>query len=639
MNFEINRCDGQGRTGIWKEWNLVTPTFVNLCPSVFPTSQPDFLGFTRIPTLNTSESYHSDNTNLQNAIDYPKFPDCYVYPSLQVQGKSLHDIRQITDLFPENTVQKSTSYQSFHLIPWDLPTIYLDRFSEYVTVLNSLEEQNPSNNLQLFLNVPLRKEILENDLPKLTAKSIVGISLGDLSAVVSDPKLFIKYVHRIRSWISPRRLLYAPGIPITYIPILVYLGVDIFDFLQLELISAAKSYQSSVTFEHNLSFIKFIDTLDQTKKALMEGTLRDLVRVFANSYPPLKAILRRIDQDIPLEGTPLYRNQRLLCTDETDFTRPEVSSFRERIRSRYFPSPMTEGIIFLPCSAKKPYSLSKSHAKFKGIIKRALKRRRHLIQQIILTSPLGVVPRELEYTYPAGHYDIPVTDYWTIEEKNHITEDIRNLLSKLDPSLPLVGFVRGTDREILAEACEQEDRTIQLADPDVGTLTSPKSLQQFSSLLRAAFGGITVKETSSSRLLFLRTITDFQFGKGTGELLLPDHARISGHVDHGLRVTIEGKHLVTFRPETGLLTLSLAAGQRIINHTENIVVFDGEEIQGSTIFALGITHANNAIRPNDEVLVLNKEGELIAIGTSYLSGHLLVEMNRGKGIKIRQKVN
>ncbi|MFW9777311.1 MAG: DUF5591 domain-containing protein [Candidatus Heimdallarchaeota archaeon] len=639
MSFEINKCDGQGRAGIWKEGNLGTPTFVNLCSSAFPTSQSDFLGFTQIPKHNTSELYHSGNTKARDGGDDTKFPNCYVYPSLQVQGKSIRDLRQITDFFPENTIHKSSSHRSFHLIPWDLPTIYLDGFGEYVTTLNNLEEQNPSSNLQFFLNVPFRKEILNNNLPKLMAKSIVGISLGDLSAVVSNPKSLIEYINRIRSWMSPRRLLYAPGIPITYIPILVYLGVDIFDFLQLELISGATPYRPGVLFEQNPSLIKFIDILEQTQNALMEGTLRDMVRVFANAYPPLKAILRRIDQDIPVEGTPLYRTQRLLCTDETDFTRPEVSSFRERVRSRYFPSPKTEGIIFLPCSAKKPYSTSKSHARFKGTIKRAIKRRRHLIQEIILTSPLGVVPRELEYTYPAGHYDIPVTDYWTIEEKSHITEDIRNLLAKLDPSLPLVGFVRGTDREILAEACDQEGRTIHLADPDIGHLTSPESLRHFSTLLRAAFGGITINETSSSRLLFLRTIADFQFGKGTGNLLLPDQARISGHLDHGLRVTMDGKHLVTFRPETGLLTLSLAAGQRIMNYTENIVVFDGEKIQGSTIFALGIIHANTAIRPNDEVLVVNKEGQLIAVGTSYLSGCLLVEMNRGKGIKIRQKVN
>lgn len=638
MIFEINQCEGRGRTGIWEEWGLHTPTFVVLRSMLSSPSQSNILGFTQIPALTAVESQHAAKKLAPYGSGTGHFPVCHVYPALQVQRKSLHDINQVTDLFPENTAHHSLSPQSFHLIPWDLPTTHLDRFVDYLTTLNNLELDQSSDNLRLILNVPLTRETLEKDLPDLTSEAIAAVSLGDISSVLSNPNLFIKYLHRIRSWISPRRLLYAPGVPITYIPMLVYLGVDIFDFLQLRLVSTNKLYRSSVVFDQNPSFEQFIDVLERTRHALMGGTLRDLVRVFANTYPPLKAILRRIDQRIPLEGTPIYRTQRLLCTDETDFTRPEVSFFRERVRSRYTPSPSTQGVIFLPCSAKKPYSTSKSHHRFLRVIKRILKRKRHVIRQIILTSPLGVVPRELEYTYPAGHYDIPVTDHWTIEEKNHIIQDLLHLLSKLDPSLPLVGFVTGTDRELLAEACYQEDRAIHLTDPDIELLTSPEGLQHFSSLLREAFSEVIVKQMPPSRLLFLRTIADFQFGKGTGLVLLPDHVKITGHVERGLRVKLEGKHLVTFRPEIGLLTLSLAAGERLLNHTANIVVFDGETIQGSTIFTRGISHANPAIRPSEEVLLVNKEGRLLATGTSYLPGHLLVEMNKGKGIKIRQKV-
>jgi archaeosine synthase len=638
MSFEINRCEGRGRLGIWKEREFETPTFTILRSTSFQPLQSDILGFTQIPPLKTIQSNLSAKAQPANTIDLSQLPICHVYPTLQGQGKSLPDITQISDFFPGNKAYESLSHPSFHLIPWDLPTIHLDRFSEYITILNNLEEENSSKNLQLILNVPLRREIFDNDLPEITAESIVGVSLGDISSVLSNPNLFIKYIHRIRSWVSPRRLLYAPGIPITYIPILVYLGVDVFDFLQLELISANNLYQSSVVFDQNPSLEQFIDVLERTRNALKGGILRDMVRVFANAYPPLKAILRRIDRNIPLEGTPLYRTHQLLCTDETDFTRPEVSFFRERVRSRYTPPSFTQGIIFLPCSAKKPYSASKSHQRFNGVIKRTLKRRRHVIKQVIITSPLGVVPRELEYTYPAGHYDIPVTDYWMIEEKKHVIQDLISLLSKLDSSLPLVGFVTGTDREVLVEACDQVDRAIHLVDPNLEKLTSPEGLHQFSALLRETFSEVTVKQAPSSRLTFLRTIADFQFGKGAGLLLLPDHVRISGHQGLGLRVRLEGKHLVTFRPETGLLTLSLAAGERMSNHTNNVVVFDGERIQGSTIFALGISHANPAIRPNEEVLIVNKDGRLIAIGTSYLPGPLLVEMNRGKGIKIRQKV-
>ena len=34
----------------------------------------------------------------------------------------------------------------------------------------------------------------------------------------------------------------------------------------------------------------------------------------------------------------------------------------------------------------------------------------------MVTSPLGLVPRDLEETWPASHYDIPVSGEWSLDE-------------------------------------------------------------------------------------------------------------------------------------------------------------------------------------------------------------------------------
>ena len=34
---------------------------------------------------------------------------------------------------------------------------------------------------------------------------------------------------------------------------------------------------------------------------------------------------------------------------------------------------------------------------------------------------LGLVPRDLEEVWPAGHYDIPVTGDWTLDERKRVT--------------------------------------------------------------------------------------------------------------------------------------------------------------------------------------------------------------------------
>jgi hypothetical protein len=38
-------------------------------------------------------------------------------------------------------------------------------------------------------------------------------------------------------------------------------------------------------------------------------------------------------------------------------------------------------------------------------------------QELIITSPLGVVPGSLSCSYPSAQYDIPVTGHWDLEEQ------------------------------------------------------------------------------------------------------------------------------------------------------------------------------------------------------------------------------
>ena len=49
---------------------------------------------------------------------------------------------------------------------------------------------------------------------------------------------------------------------------------------------------------------------------------------------------------------------------------------------------------------------------------------------MIVTSPLGLVPRDLEEVWPAGYYDIPVTGDWTQDEINRVTKMLDSLISK-----------------------------------------------------------------------------------------------------------------------------------------------------------------------------------------------------------------
>lgn len=639
MEFEILKSEGLGRIGyVCGKQKFTTPELI---------TTKFFNGMDKESFLhdNTYRStYNPDSNNSAFVLtkenkDLQSLPSLIIYPSLQMQCKSLNDISNSIDLFPSLANLNPDYDNLYHLIPWDLPLVHLNEYDKYLSLINGLEQSELVNKLNLVLNIPCTHEIFELKLSDIEVPAIKGVCLGDISSLLNHPTLLLQYLNFIRLWASPNVLLYAPGIPSSYIPLLVYLGIDLFDLNYLKMVSINSSHQSSIILEYDATKDTYVKVLQQTKLALKNGNLRDLARIYANSYPPMKALLRIADSKANLiNSTPIYGSRFLYCTDKTDFTRPEVSRFRKRVRDRYIPPQSHLGILFLPCSAKKPYSKSKSHKLFMHSIRRGLKKKRHFIGEVILTSPLSVVPRDLEYTYPAAHYDIPVTGEWSEIEKNHLREDLSDLLQKLDPSIPLVGHLNGIERVILKEVCETNERRLYLNPDEISPLTSRNTLKTLSGTLRDVFEDISPSSKIPSQLTFLRIIADYQFGKGAGLALLPDDVRITGYKELGLRVKYNNTHLLTFRPEIGLLTISLCAGRRLLGHTKNVVVFHGKQISGSTIFAKGIIDAHSEIHPNEEVLIVDSEGQLMATGTSYLSGEALVKMNRGKGIKIRKKV-
>ncbi len=643
MTFEIQRMEGLGRLGTMSIANsFQTPSFLNIClrdsshisteleKNILPQQSNE------VQHLLNQANLLDCNKDFSSGYSEMPFPTCFLYPPLQMQGKSLDEMHHIHDFFPIEYRESLSELDAFHLIPWDLPNVFLDHITEYLQVIQDLSQQNAIKR-NLMLNLPFSPN-LEEILQEFASPNLGIVSLGDISSLLNHPAYLMKYVMVTKKKFSPDVMIYAPGVPSFYYPLLSYMGVDLFDFTFLTTFSKKEGNNAQIILEHGNIISDYIHTINRVKKALKINKLRDLARVYANSYPPQKTLLKMLDENLSLEQqTSLYGAETLYCTDDTDFTRPEVSLFRDRVKDRYSVPSYIEGIIFLPCSARKPYSQSKSHASFRYVIKRSLKSARHSVREIILTSPLGVVPRNLEYTFPAAHYDIPVTGDWSVIEKNQLAHDIKHLLSKCSDSTVLIGYVKGAEREVLANVCRKQNREIHLIDEKITSLTSKEGLFQFKLLLRKKFESLPRLKVNN-QVEFLRTICDYQFGKDTGNILISDTVRIRGRKEIGLRVTLNEKHFLTFRKSTGLLTLSIEAAKHLHGHSENVVKFDGDSIKGSTIFANAIKEAHSEIRINDEVIVVNNQNEIIATGVAYLPGKLLVRMNRGFGVKIRQKV-
>ena len=108
-------------------------------------------------------------------------------------------------------------------------------------------------------------------------------------------------------------------------------------------------------------------------------------------------------------------------------------------------------LLILPCSARKPYFKSSSHKRFFNTLREL---DNHLAFHVVsVTSPLGLVPRELEFCYPAAHYDIAVTGNWNASE----VEMLRAQLAKLNPKQHYAKAIvhAGSSSEIMTDLVKE----------------------------------------------------------------------------------------------------------------------------------------------------------------------------------------
>ena len=102
------------------------------------------------------------------------------------------------------------------------------------------------------------------------------------------------------------------------------------------------------------------------------------------------------------------------------------------------PAPVRNVMILLPCSARKPYRLSKSHGQFLRAIGSTG------CHEVMMTSPLGLVPRDLEDVWPAANYDVPVTGDWSSDELGRV----RRMLTALVQRVGYREIINHTDMDL-----------------------------------------------------------------------------------------------------------------------------------------------------------------------------------------------
>ena len=507
--------------------------------------------------------------------------------------------------------------------------------------------------------------------------------IGAAAMLEGRARLLVDTVLKLKRNTQPDTAIYAPGIATPEnLSLLVYLGIDLVD----DTAAILKGYQGlyltregeksidrlrefpcacavctkagtpeelrrlqghtrfRLLAEHNTT--KLGEEMRVVRECIRDGRLREYVEKQCRSRPYLTAVLRLLDCEHTYleERTPVVRKGTLIANTAESQNRVEVTRFAERVISRFTP-PDVDTLVILPCSARKPYSLSKSHAGFID----ALRRYRSQIHEVVLTSPLGVVPRELERTYPAANYDIAVTGEWSMDETAWVAACLGRYLRE-HPYRTVIAHLSGG----FADVCKivERDLGIEIAYSvsATGNPTSAESLDCLRESVAAAIDVSSERSTSSESseprrrkrkpgLAMARAIADYQFGRGVGAELIPESAQMrsgrsrrSSRSGVGFRIFADrnGKEIAS-STRYGTLALTLEGAARIPPRIYRVSIDDF--IPKSSVLAPGVIAADPQIRPMDEVIV---EGNLaFGVGQAIMSGPEMVGSERGVAVDLR----
>jgi predicted RNA-binding protein (TIGR00451 family) len=146
----------------------------------------------------------------------------------------------------------------------------------------------------------------------------------------------------------------------------------------------------------------------------------------------------------------------------------------------------------------------------------------------------------------------------------------------------------------------------------------------------------------------IRAIADYQFGSGSGIALFSDEVEVERSKNTGkLRfVRFHGKLLASLRASDSLFTLTIEGAERLISGMPDLsytvtIMDDVSEFasKGKNVFAKHVVAAGEDIRPGDELIVLNSNREVLAVGRALLNAEEMLAFNTGVAVRTRRGRN
>ncbi|MBN1235746.1 MAG: DUF5591 domain-containing protein [Methanotrichaceae archaeon] len=459
---------------------------------------------------------------------------------------------------------------------------------------------------------------------------------------LKNPRDLVAAVVGAREMTPPDTALYAPALATpANLALLVYLGIDLLDTTRVvadgllgryhtqdgvwkasELVElpclcphcremAESKIKEQLLIAHNLQ--KLEEELLAVREAIRRESIREYVERQVRVTPEQTAALRLLDAEHQYleKRTPQSRRSTFYANCAESLQRVEVTRFAERVINRY-KAPQSDVLLLLPCSAKKPYSRSRSHKLFAEAIGSS----RRYLHEVILTSPLALVPRELEEAYPAASYDVPVTGRWDREERAWLTSCLDAYLKK-NRYTRIVAHLEGE--------LEQAVKDSGLEATFTGGGTNGPALERLSAAVAEACRAAA--RLPDLRLLRYRAHADYYFGQGAGDALLAGKIIVRGR-----EIQDEHKKPLAATTPSGMIALSMAGAKRLEALGKYIVKI-GDFLPKGSLLAPGVVDADDQIRPGDEVIVVGEKA--FGVGRARMSGWEMKTSRRGVAVEIR----
>ncbi|MFX1410522.1 MAG: DUF5591 domain-containing protein [Promethearchaeota archaeon] len=574
------------------------------------------------------------------------------------------------------------------IIPFNLPTTSINKhfaireIKNYLNLVEKILKSNPNLNFGLTIKIFDFPELILLYFPLIKIyENIKVLNLADTFDNISNFRGILKLIIEVKKNLDNNVIIMASGkiIP-KYYPILIYLGVDLIDSSYLLYLSAENFYDSieyllpiyklkffpcscvacqgklrnlsedkyssekiDLLCLHNL--ISAFSYMNKIKQYLHYEDFRAFIEKSSFDDTYIISILRILDksyfENVRFETPIVQESKEIKCFGPSSYYRPDFQEFRERVIENFEPEPWTKLIILLPCSAKKPYSESKSHKLFHKII-RKFPEFPHF-QEFILTSPLGVVPRQLENIYPVNSYDISVTGEWNTEELTITVEMLIQILNKYSQDIPIICHLEDNYLEIANEAASKLSSRF-IFSKIYGRATSKESLQSLENLIKEQKDKYILNENLKNNIISktwikkIAKILDYQFGMGSGKKFISSGINLKRTKVSSQIILIDSKNkekLGVFKPKTGQVSLSFKGIDRIIPDPRliksNFIVFDGKEISGNTLFRPGIIDYTSDLIPNNFVIILDREQKnIIGMGRLLVGSNFIKNSKTGR---------